>query len=94
MLSIVMLIVDAIATLLGGALLLRFWMQAIRVRPPSSVAQFTFQLSDWLVRPLRRIVPGVGTAMRRPGPTRFLPQARPLERLAWRQLPSSVRQPF
>jgi len=59
-LSIVMLIVDAIATLLGGALLLRFWMQAIRVRPPSSVAQFTFQLSDWLVRPLRRIVPGVG----------------------------------
>lgn len=60
MLSIVMLIVDAIATLLGGALLLRFWMQAIRVRPPSSVAQFTFQLSDWLVRPMRRIVPGVG----------------------------------
>ena len=60
MLSIIMLIVDAIATLLGGALLLRFWMQAIRVRPPSSVAQFTFQLSDWLVRPLRRIVPGVG----------------------------------
>ncbi|MBA5688138.1 YggT family protein [Duganella sp. LX47W] len=54
------MIVDAAATLLGGALLLRFWMQAIRVRPPSSVAQFTFQLSDWLVRPLRRIVPGVG----------------------------------
>jgi len=59
-LSIVMLIVNAIAGLLGGVLLLRFWMQAIRVRPPSSVAQFTFQLSDWLVRPLRRIVPGMG----------------------------------
>src|SRR5471030_140036 len=55
-----MLIVDTIASVLGGVLLLRFWMQAIRVRPPSSVAQFTFQLSDWLVRPLRRIVPGVG----------------------------------
>jgi YggT family protein len=41
-------------------LLLRFWMQLIRVRPPSSVAQFTFTLSDWLVRPLRRIVPGMG----------------------------------
>jgi YggT family protein len=41
-------------------LLLRFWMQAIRVRPPASVAQFTFTLSDWLVRPLRRVVPGVG----------------------------------
>ena len=60
LISIIKLIVDAIAVLLGGALLLRFWMQAIRVRPPSSVAQFTFQLSDWLVRPLRRIVPGVG----------------------------------
>jgi YggT family protein len=59
-LSIVMLIVDTVASVLGGVLLLRFWMQAIRVRPPSSVAQFTFQLSDWLVRPLRRIVPGVG----------------------------------
>lgn len=59
-LSIVMLIVDTVAVLLGGVLLLRFWMQATRVRPPSSVAQFTFQLSDWLVRPLRRIVPGVG----------------------------------
>ena len=60
MLSIIQLIVDAIATILGGALLLRFWMQAIRVRPPASVAQFTFTLSDWLVRPMRRIVPGVG----------------------------------
>lgn len=60
MLSIIKLIVDAIAVLLGSALLLRFWMQAIRVRPPAQVAQFTFQLSDWLVRPLRRIVPGMG----------------------------------
>ena len=60
MLSILQLIVDAVASVLGGVLLLRFWMQAIRVRPPASVAQFTFTLSDWLVRPLRRIVPGVG----------------------------------
>ncbi|WP_370659686.1 YggT family protein [Massilia polaris] len=60
MLVILKLIVDAVATILGGILLLRFWMQAIRVRPPASVAQFTFTLSDWLVRPLRRIVPGVG----------------------------------
>ena len=60
MLSILQLIVDTIATVLGGVLLLRFWMQAIRVRPPASVASFTFTLSDWLVRPLRRLVPGVG----------------------------------
>ena len=60
MFSIFMLIVNTLAGILGGVLLLRFWMQAIRVRPPSSIAQFTFQLSDWLVRPLRRVVPGVG----------------------------------
>jgi YggT family protein len=58
--DILKLIVDALATILGGVLLLRFWMQAVRVRPPASVSQFTFTLSDWLVRPLRRIVPGVG----------------------------------
>lgn len=60
MLSILQFIVDIAASVLGGVLLLRFWMQAIRVRPPAPVAQFTFTLSDWLVRPLRRVVPGMG----------------------------------
>lgn len=60
MLPILKLIVDTVAGVLGGVLLLRFWMQVTRVRPPASVAQFTFTLSDWLVRPLRRIVPGAG----------------------------------
>jgi YggT family protein len=59
-LGILQLIIDTVAGLLGGVLLLRFWMQAIRVRPPAQVAQFTFTLTDWLVRPMRRIVPGVG----------------------------------
>lgn len=58
--SIVTLIVDTVAGLLAVVLLLRFWMQVVRVRPPMSVAQFTFQLSDWLVKPLRRVVPGTG----------------------------------
>jgi YggT family protein len=60
LISIIQLIVDTVASVLGGVLLLRFWMQAIRVRPPAPVAQFTFTISDWLVRPLRRLVPGVG----------------------------------
>jgi YggT family protein len=59
-LSILQLIVDAAASVLGGVLLLRFWMQATRVRPPAPVAQFIFTLSDWLVRPMRRIMPGIG----------------------------------
>jgi YggT family protein len=59
-LTILQLIVDTAASVVGGVLLLRFWMQVIRVRPPASVAQFTFTLTDWLVRPLRRVLPGVG----------------------------------
>jgi YggT family protein len=59
-LPILQLIVDTAASVVGGVLLLRFWMQVIRVRPPSSIAQFTFTLTDWLVRPLRRLLPGVG----------------------------------
>ncbi|QOY93975.1 YggT family protein [Massilia sp. UMI-21] len=60
MLSILQFIVDTAASLLGGLLLLRFWMQAIRVRPPQQIGQFTFTLTDWLVLPLRRLVPGMG----------------------------------
>lgn len=60
MLSILQFIVDTAAALLGGLLLLRFWMQAIRVRPPAQVGHFIFTLTDWLVRPLRRLVPGMG----------------------------------
>jgi len=57
--SIFTLIVDTVASVLGGVLLLRFWMQAIRVRPPSALAQFMYQSTDWLVKPLRRVLPGV-----------------------------------
>ena len=56
--SILTLIVDTVAAVLGGVLLLRFWMQVVRVRPPAALGQFTFQLTDWLVRPLRRVLPG------------------------------------
>lgn len=59
MLSILTFIIDTAASVLGGILLLRFWMQAIQVRPPSQVSQFAFKLTDWLVLPLRRVVPGV-----------------------------------
>lgn len=60
LLNIVSLIVNSIAWLLGGAFLLRFWMQAVRVRPPVALAHFVFKLTDWLVRPLRKVLPGIG----------------------------------
>ena len=58
--SILTLIVDTAAGVLGGVLLLRFWMQVVRVRPPSAIGQFIYQLTDWMVKPLRRMLPGVG----------------------------------
>jgi len=57
--SIFSLIVDTIAVVLASLLLLRFWMQFARVRPPNSIGPFIFQLTDWLVLPLRRVLPGV-----------------------------------
>lgn len=58
--SIFNLIIDTAATIVAGLLLFRFWMQAVRVRPPLSLGQFMFRLTDWLVLPLRRMLPGVG----------------------------------
>lgn len=58
--NIVSLIIDTVLTLLAGVLLLRFWMQAVRVRPPFPLGQFMFKTTDWLVLPLRRVLPGLG----------------------------------
>lgn len=52
------LIINAVAGVLAGFLLLRFWMQALRVRPPMSFANSIFQLTDWIVKPIRRVIPG------------------------------------
>ncbi len=52
------LIIETAGSVLGGVLLLRFWIQAVKVRPPQQVAQFIFSVSDWLVRPLRKVLPG------------------------------------
>ncbi len=54
------LVIDTAATVLASLLLFRFWMQAVRVRPPYSMGQFIFKMTDWLVLPLRRLLPGVG----------------------------------
>jgi len=58
--SILNLIIDTIATILAALMLFRFWMQVVRVRPPFSLGQLIFRLTDWLVLPLRRALPGVG----------------------------------
>lgn len=58
--SIFNLILDTVAVILGATLLIRFWSQVVRVRPPNQIGQFIFAVTDWLVLPLRRILPGSG----------------------------------
>ncbi len=40
------------------AALVRFWMQAFRAPTRNPLAQFTMALTDFLVKPLRRVIPG------------------------------------
>jgi YggT family protein len=42
------------------AALVRFWMQALRAPTRNPIAYFTMALTDWAVKPLRRVVPGFG----------------------------------
>ncbi len=52
-------VLHAIASLFILAALVRFWMQAFRVPSRNPIAQFTMALTDWAVKPLRRVVPGI-----------------------------------
>ena len=52
-------VLDALFHLFIMAALVRFWMQALRASARNPIAQFTMALTDWAVKPLRRIVPGL-----------------------------------
>lgn len=58
--EIILFLLDTVFTLFGMALLLRLWMQLTRLPSRNPVSQGVFQVTDWLVRPLRRIIPGIG----------------------------------
>ena len=55
--EIIHLIVDVVGGLVVGACLLRAWMQARRIPGANPVGTFVMSLTDWIVRPLRRVVP-------------------------------------
>jgi len=52
-------VVDVLFTLFILAALVRFWMQVFRAPYRNPIAQFTMALTDFAVKPLRRVVPGV-----------------------------------
>jgi YggT family protein len=58
--QIISFLLDVAAGLLGGACLLRLFMQHQRVPFGNPVGRFVFALTDWLVLPLRKVLPPVG----------------------------------
>jgi YggT family protein len=52
-------VIDALFSVFILAALVRFWMQALRAPARNPLAQFTMALTDFAVKPLRRVVPGL-----------------------------------
>ena len=55
--QIISFLLDVVAGLLGGACLLRLYMQMQRIPFGNPVGRFIFALTDWVVLPLRRVLP-------------------------------------
>lgn len=57
--EILRFLLDVIAGLFAGACLLRLYMQWQRISFANPVGRFVFALTDWLVPPLRRVLPPI-----------------------------------
>ena len=55
--QIITFLLDVAASVLGGACLLRLYMQYQRVPFHNPIGRFVFAVTDWLILPLRRIMP-------------------------------------
>jgi YggT family protein len=53
-------LLEVVAGLLGSACLLRMYMQLQRIPFGNPIGNLVFALTDWLVLPLRRVVPAAG----------------------------------
>jgi YggT family protein len=53
------LLVETLFSLLVYLLLIRFYMQALRAPFRNPVGEFVTGLTNWIVRPVRRVVPGL-----------------------------------
>ncbi len=57
--QIISFLLDVAAGLLGGACLLRLYMQHQRIPFGNPVGRFVFALTDWLILPLRKVLPPI-----------------------------------
>jgi YggT family protein len=51
-------LLNTVFTLFGAALLMRAWLQFVRVPPYNPVSSAVMQATSWIVLPLRRVIPG------------------------------------
>ena len=62
--QIISLLLEVATGVLAGACLLRLYMQYLRIamsaRSGNPLGRFVFALTDWLVLPLRRVLPALG----------------------------------
>jgi YggT family protein len=58
--QIISFLLEVLTGLFGGACLLRLYMQYQRISFRNPVGSMVFSLSDWVVMPLRRVIPGLG----------------------------------
>ena len=62
--QIISLLLEVVTGVVGGSCLLRLYMQHQRIpmsaRSGNPLGRFVFALTDWLVLPLRRLVPALG----------------------------------
>jgi YggT family protein len=59
LLKILLFILDTVCSFFTLALLVRFVMQWVRAPFRNPLGQFVVAVTDWMVRPLRRLIPGL-----------------------------------
>lgn len=57
--QIISFLLEVAAGLLGGACLLRLYMQYQRIPFGNPIGRFVFAITDWLVLPLRKVLPPI-----------------------------------
>ena len=57
--QILVFLLDTFLGLFAIALLLRFWLQTLRAPLRNPLYGFLAALTDWIVKPARRVIPGM-----------------------------------
>lgn len=58
--SILWLAIKIIGSLFVVACALRIYLQLLKLHPQNPLSRLTFQMTDWIVLPMRRVIPGFG----------------------------------